>query len=150
VAARVVSVNISERTGTRKRPVSEVQVLVGFGVEGDAHGGDWHRQVSLLAHESIDKARKTGITLSPGDFAENITTSGIHLWSLPIGTRLRVGAEVELEITQIGKECHQKCAIYYQAGDCIMPREGIFARVLEEGAIADGDPICFVDMDSVG
>jgi MOSC domain-containing protein YiiM len=141
VAARVVSVNISERTGTRKRPVSEVQVLVGFGVEGDAHGGDWHRQVSLLAHESIDKARKTGITLSPGDFAENITTSGIHLWSLPIGTRLRVGAEVELEITQIGKECHLGCEIRNLVGDCVMPREGIFTRVVRAGVVRPDDAV---------
>lgn len=141
MAARVVSVNISERTGTRKRPVSEVQVLVGFGVEGDAHGGDWHRQVSLLAHESIDKARKTGITLSPGDFAENITTSGIHLWSLPIGTRLRVGAEVELEITQIGKECHLGCEIRNLVGDCVMPREGIFTRVVRAGVVRPDDAV---------
>jgi len=111
------------------------------GIDGDAHAGSWHRQVSLLAAESIDASRKSGLDVDFGDFAENIATTGVDWKSLPIGTQVRIGDEVLLEITQIGKECIRKCAIFYQAGDCIMPREGIFARVLEGGTIRCGDPI---------
>ncbi len=110
------------------------------GIEGDAHAGPWHRQVSLLAQESIDKMVAEGLNVGPGDFAENITTSGIEVAALPIGTVLDLG-EALVEVTQIGKECHARCAIYYQAGDCVMPREGIFVRVLRGGRVAPGDPV---------
>ena len=116
-----------------------------YGLKDDAHAGDWHRQVSLLAMESIDKIRAKGLDVEPGDFAENITTLGIDLVHLPIGTRLNVGDEVLMEVTQIGKECHTKCAIYHQVGDCVMPREGIFAKVLKGGTVKKGDPITVVD-----
>lgn len=116
-------------------PVASVTLLPDHGIEGDGHAGDWHRQISLLALESIEKMQRLGLTVTAGDFAENITTSGIDLPSLPIGTKLQVG-ETLLEVTQIGKECHTRCAIYYQAGDCVMPKEGIFAKVLTGGVIA--------------
>ena len=135
----VVSLNISERKGTKKRPVKEVMVTQ-TGIEGDAHSGDWHRQVSLLADESVDKMRKVHKDISPGDFAENITTCGINLIELPMGQRLTVG-EAELEVSQIGKVCHSRCAIYEQAGDCVMPREGIFVKVLKGGSLKVGDPV---------
>ena len=138
MSACVIAVCTSENKGERKRPVSDVNVTVGQGIDGDAHAGDWHRQVSLLAMESIQKMQNLGLSVNPGDFAENITTSGIDLPSLPIGTRLKVG-ETVLEVTQIGKECHTRCAIYYQAGDCVMPKEGIFTRVLQGGRIVSGD-----------
>ena len=137
---QVVAVCISENKGERKTPVQAVELRENHGIVGDAHAGDWHRQVSLLASESIDKMRKLGLDVDSGDFAENITTSGIELVSLPIGTRLRVG-ETLLEVTQIGKECHTRCAIFYQAGDCVMPKEGIFARVITGGVIRPGDGV---------
>ena len=137
---QVVAVCISENKGERKRPVDEVRVRENHGIVGDAHAGDWHRQVSLLARESIAKMQALGLSVDAGDFAENITTSGIELVALPVGSRLRVG-EALLEVTQIGKECHTRCAIYYQAGDCVMPKEGIFAQVLEGGEIKVGDEI---------
>jgi MOSC domain-containing protein YiiM len=120
-------------------------VLVEHGLADDAHAGAWHRQVSLLAVESIDKMRLMGLDVGPGDFAENLTTRGLDLVSMPVGTRLKVGAETLLEITQIGKECHERCAIYYQAGDCVMPKEGVFARVLKGGQVEVGDEIRIVD-----
>jgi MOSC domain-containing protein YiiM len=138
--AEVVAVCISEKKGERKKPVEAVELRENHGIVGDAHAGDWHRQVSLLAKESIDKMRAMGLDVTNGDFAENITTSGINLPSLPVGSRLQVG-ETLLEVTQIGKECHTRCAIYYQAGDCVMPKEGIFARVLKPGAIKPGDAV---------
>jgi MOSC domain-containing protein YiiM len=134
----VVAVCTSLNKGERKKPVSQVTVIIDRGIEGDAHAGDWHRQVSLLAMESIEKMQKLGLSVKTGDFAENITTKGIDLPSLPIGTRMKVG-ETLLEVTQIGKECHTRCAIYHQAGDCVMPKEGIFARVLQGGRIRPGD-----------
>lgn len=137
---QVVAVCISENKGERKTPVQAVELRENHGIVGDAHAGDWHRQVSLLASESIAKMRSLGLDVDSGDFAENITTSGIELVSLPIGTRLRVG-ETELEVTQIGKECHTRCAIYYQAGDCVMPKEGIFARVITGGVVRPGDRV---------
>ena len=137
---KVVAVCISENKGERKTPVQAVELRENHGIVGDAHAGDWHRQVSLLASESIAKMRSLGLDVDSGDFAENITTSGIELVTLPIGTRLRVG-ETELEVTQIGKECHTRCAIYYQAGDCVMPKEGIFARVITGGMIRPGDEV---------
>jgi MOSC domain-containing protein YiiM len=111
------------------------------GFEGDAHAGDWHRQVSLLAQESIDEMVAKGLDVGPGDFAENITTTGIGLMTLPVGSVLRIGEEVVLEVSQIGKVCHTKCAIFYQAGDCVMPREGIFAVVRTPGEVAVGDTV---------
>ncbi|MDZ4167127.1 MAG: MOSC domain-containing protein [Coriobacteriia bacterium] len=138
--ATVVSINLSEKKTVRKTPGSEGVLVVGSGFDGDAHAGDWHRQVSLLAEESIAKMQAKGLDVDAGDFAENITTRGIDLVSLPVGTRFRVG-DTLLEVTQIGKECHTKCAIYYQAGDCVMPKEGIFAIVIEGGPVGVGDEI---------
>lgn len=138
--AKVEAVCISINKGERKTPVESVELRENHGIVGDAHAGEWHRQVSLLAAESIDKMRALGLDVTAGDFAENITTSGIELVSLPIGTRLQVG-ETLLEVTQIGKECHTRCAIYYQAGDCVMPKEGIFARVITGGTIRPGDRV---------
>jgi MOSC domain-containing protein YiiM len=143
----VIAVCQSEKKGTKKTPVAEVTIKEDYGVVGDAHADcTTHRQVSLLAIESIDKMRSKGFDfLQPGDFAENITTKGINLASLPIGTRLSVGKEVILEMTQIGKECHAACAIRQQVGDCIMPREGIFARVIRGGRAKAGDNIKVAD-----
>jgi MOSC domain-containing protein YiiM len=138
--AEVVAICCSEEKGEQKTPVTSAVIREDFGIVGDAHAGNWHRQVSLLAQESIDKMRKKGLTLKDGDFAENIVTRGIDLLTLPVGTGLALG-EVRLEITQIGKECHQRCAIYEQAGDCVMPREGVFARVVTGGVLRAGDPI---------
>jgi MOSC domain-containing protein YiiM len=137
----IVAVCISAAKGERKTDVGSGVLVENFGLQGDGHGGDWHRQVSLLAIESIGKMRAAGLEVGPGDFAENLTTRGIDLCALPVGTRLRVGAEALIEITQIGKVCHERCAIYYQAGDCVMPREGIFAVVLRGGPVARGDCI---------
>lgn len=136
---QIIAVCTSANKGERKTDVGAGRLLKGFGLEGDAHGGDWHRQVSLLATESIAKMQAAGLSVGPGDFAENLTTRGIDLCHLPIGTRLRVGAGALLEISQIGKICHERCAIFYQAGDCVMPREGIFAVVLEGGPVQSGD-----------
>ena len=139
--AQVVSVNISEKKGTVKKAVPEIRLRLRHGIEGDAHAGDWHRQISLLAKESIDSMRATcPVPLGSGMFAENINTRGIDLKSLPVGTRLRMG-ETELEVTQIGKECHSDCAIKRAAGKCVMPTEGIFAVVVKEGIVQAGDEI---------
>ena len=141
ITGRVLAVNISREKGTKKRNVRRCELLTGFGLKGDAHGGQWHRQVSLLAKESIDKMRQRGLKAAYGDFAENITTEGIDLMSLPIGTTWRIGREAILRMTQKGKECHDRCAVFYQMGDCVMPREGVFAEVLHPGHIAAGDSI---------
>lgn len=138
--AEVVAVCISDNKGERKKPVAQVELRVDHGIVGDAHAANWHRQVSLLAQESIDKMRALGLDVTTGDFAENITTSGIDLVSLPIGSRLVIG-ETLLEVTQIGKVCHTRCAIFFQAGDCVMPKEGIFAKVIKPGIIKPGDQI---------
>lgn len=138
--ASVVAVCISERKGTQKHEVPEIQLKIDHGIAGDAHGGNWHRQVSLLAQESVEKMKAVFPDIPVGAFAENILTEGLTLYTLPVGTRLRVG-EVLLEVTQIGKECHAHCAIRQQVGDCVMPREGIFTIVLEEGTIRAGDTI---------
>jgi len=138
---KIVAVCSSEKKGMRKKNIGEGQLLPDFGLKGDAHGGPWHRQVSLLALESIEKMRKMGLDVNPGDFAENITTEGVVLTELPLGTKIRIGPEALGEVTQIGKECHTRCAIYYQAGDCVMPREGIFIRVLEGGSVKVGDEV---------
>lgn len=139
--AEVLAVCISEVRGISKHPVDSIHLIPGHGIEGDAHAGNWHRQVSLLAQESVDKLQsKITLQLKPGDFAENVLTRGIDLKSLPVGTRLRLGTALG-EVTQIGKECHNDCAIRQQVGDCCMPREGIFLRVLEEGYLRPGDEI---------
>ena len=142
---KIVSLAISPKKGTRKTQIGRAVIRLNHGLEGDAHAGPWHRQVSLLATESIGKARKQGLDVTFGDFAENIATEGIDLVNLAIGTRLKMGSSVVLEISQIGKECHNKCAIYYKAGDCIMPREGVFARVIEGGEIRCEDLIEILD-----
>ena len=138
--AEVIAVCISEKKGTVKHTVPHIDVKRHHGIVGDAHAGDWHRQISMLADESVDTMRAMGLTLAPGAFAENILTRGIELKSLPIGTRLRVG-EALLEVTQIGKECHSDCEIKKATGKCVMPTEGIFAVVVEEGRIQSGDKI---------
>jgi len=138
---RVLAVNISEDKGTKKTNIHSCALLKDFGLKGDAHAGPWHRQVSLLANESIEKMRAMGLSVGYGDFAENVTTEGVDLVHLPIGTEIRIGNFVILRVTQIGKECHERCAIYYQAGDCVMPKEGIFAEVVTEGEVKAGDEI---------
>jgi MOSC domain-containing protein YiiM len=144
--ATVVSVNLSPRKTMRKTAGTRGTLVLDRGFENDAHAGDWHRQVSLLALESIEKMRAAGLDVGPGDFAENITTSGIDLLALPVGSVISIGDGVVLEISQIGKVCHTKCAIYYQAGDCVMPREGLFAVVREAGDVAVGDVIEVVSL----
>ncbi len=140
--ARIVAVCTSQKKGTKKKEVEEALLQVNFGIVGDAHAdGGTHRQVSLLATESIDKMRKLGLEVKPGDFAENLTTEDIELVSLPIGSRMAIGDQIILEITQIGKECHNQCAIYQQVGKCVMPEEGVFARVIKGGAVSAGDTI---------
>ena len=139
--ASVISVNISERKGERKHPVPEIRLKLRHGIVGDAHAGDWHRQISLLAEESVDTMRSASpVPLDSGVFAENINTRGIDLKSLPVGARLRIG-QTEVEVTQIGKECHNDCAIKKAVGKCVMPTEGIFAVVVKEGAVRAGDEI---------
>ena len=139
--AKVTAVNISEKKGVIKHPIDKGFFKVNHGLEGHAHAGNWHRQVSFLGEESIDKMRATGVEgLCSGKFAENLTTEGIILYELPVGTKLKI-AEVVLEVTQIGKECHGGCEIRKLVGDCVMPREGIFGKVLEEGYIKAGDEI---------
>ena len=138
---KIVAISISKKKGTRKGQVEEASLIKGHGIEGDAHAGPWHRQVSFLASESIEMARQEGLDVTFGDFAENIATKGIDWKKMPVGTIVQLGDSAVVEITQIGKECHNKCAIYYKAGDCIMPREGIFARVLKGGKIRCDDII---------
>ena len=135
------SVNRSDTKGTKKTPVPEAHLRRDLGLEGDAHAGPWHRMVSLLAMESIETMQAMGLQVGPGDFAENLTTEGIVLVTLPIGTVLRIGGSAAVRVTQIGKECHDRCAIYEEAGDCVMPKEGIFAEVVEEGVVRTGDTI---------
>ena len=138
---RVLAVNISEKKGTKKTNIQSCLIVKESGLKGDAHAGPWHRQVSLLANESIQKMKDKGLNVGYGDFAENITTEGVDLVHLPIGTEIHIGERVLLKVTQIGKECHTRCTIYYQAGDCVMPKEGIFAEVISEGEIKVGDEI---------
>ncbi len=138
---KVLAVNISESKGTKKNNIQSCALVKDFGLKGDAHAGPWHRQVSLLANESIDKMKAKGLRVGYGDFAENITTEGVDLVHLPIGTDIRIGNSVLLRVSQIGKVCHDRCAIYYQAGDCVMPKEGIFAEVINEGEVKVGDEI---------
>lgn len=138
--AEIISINISGAKGERKHPVGRAELRVEHGIEGDGHAGKWHRQVSLLAQESIEKMKEKGLAVGPGDFAENVTTHGVELPALPVGTQIKLG-EALVEVTQIGKECHNRCKIFYQAGDCVMPREGIFVRVIRGAVVAEGDTI---------
>lgn len=148
-SAHIVSINASAHKGTRKTPVADGYdtVIKQFGLASDAHAGHWHRQVSFLAAESINTARARGLDVCEGDFGENFTTQGINLLSLPLGTQLKLGSEVLVEISQIGKVCHTRCAIYYLAGDCIFPHEGIFGVVLQGGEVHIGDDIQVVKLD---
>lgn len=140
--ARIVAVCKSEEKGTRKEAVAEGLFKEGYGMIGDAHAdSSTHRQVSLLAVESIDKMRELGFDVGPGDLAENLTTEGLEVASLPVGTQISIGKDILLEVTQIGKECHSGCAIFRQTGKCIMPKEGVFARVLRGGSVCVGDQI---------
>jgi MOSC domain-containing protein YiiM len=142
---RIRAISVSERKGTQKVNVPEAKLLADFGIVGDAHAGNWHRQVSLLAVESIDKMAEKGVRVSPGDFAENITTEGLSLNELSVGSKLKLGKSVKLEVTQFGKKCHDRCEIFERLGDCIMPREGVFAKVIKAGSINVGDVIEVVD-----
>jgi len=142
VIGKIISINISDKKGVRKKPVKEAILKTDFGMEGDAHASSkWHRQVSLLALESIKKMQDKGLKVNPGDFAENITTEGIDLLKLPVGTKMIIGNNIEVEVSQIGKVCHTRCEIYNQAGDCVMPKEGIFVKVLKGGKVKQGDEI---------
>ncbi len=140
-AGRIHAVSVSDRKGEVKHNVDQARLVVDHGLEGDAHAEGGIRQVSLLARESIDKMVAAGAKVAPGDFAENLTVEGLDVMHLPVGTRLRAGEAVELEVTQIGKTCHKGCAIRELVGDCVMPKEGIFARVLKEGVVKPGDVI---------
>ena len=141
IRGRIKAISVSKKKGTQKINVPEAELRADFGIIGDAHSGNWHRQISLLAVESIDKMVAKGAKVSPGDFAENITTEGLNLHELPVGSKLKLGQSVELEITQFGKKCHSRCEIFEQVGDCIMPREGVFAKVTRAGAISVGGVI---------
>jgi len=145
IKGTIKAISVSTEKGTQKTNVPEAELKADFGLVGDAHAGQWHRQVSLLALESIEKMIAKGATVSPGNFAENITTEGIDLSLLSVGSRLRLGGSVELEITQFGKACHDRCEIFRQVGDCIMPREGIFAKVTVAGRISVGDVVEVLD-----
>lgn len=142
IAGKVLAVCISEKKGTKKKNVELAKFVEDFGIIGDGHAGNTHRQVSLLGLESINKMREKGLKVGFGDFAENITTEGIDLLNTAKGATLKLGEDVILEVTQIGKECHSRCAIYYQVGDCVMPKEGVFARVVQGGIVKTGDNIC--------
>jgi MOSC domain-containing protein YiiM len=145
MVTKIVAVSTSRKKGEKKTNVAQARLIRDHGMDQDAHAGDWHRQVSLLDMQSISRIQEKGMDVEPGNFAENITTQGLRLWELPIGTRMQLGREVVLEVTQIGKECHNRCAIFHQVGDCVMPTEGIFARVLQEGMIRPGDEITILD-----
>ncbi|AOT71760.1 MOSC domain-containing protein [Geosporobacter ferrireducens] len=145
MTGKVIAINISEKKGVPKRTIEEGVFEVDHGLVGDAHAGNWHRQVSLLGNESIEKMKAIGIEgLCTGKFAENLTTEGIELWKLPVGTKLEIGETLQ-EVTQIGKECHTKCAIFHQVGNCVMPTEGIFTKVLKPGKIKKNDLIKVIE-----
>lgn len=144
-SGRIRAISISTQKGTPKVNVPAAELQVDHGIVGDAHAGNWHRQISLLALESIEMVRRQGVALEPGDFAENLTVENLDLAVLPVGSRLRVGESVELEVTQRGKRCHGRCAIFERLGDCVMPRDGVFARVMHAGHIQVGDIIEVVD-----
>lgn len=143
--AKVIAVSVSDKKGMKKRNVDCAELKEEFGIVDDAHAGSGHRQISLLAEESIQKMVEKGLDVTPGDFAENITTKGFDLMGLKIGDKIKIGDDVLLEISQIGKVCHTRCNIYYQAGDCVMPKEGIFARVLKGGAVRSCDAVCIAN-----
>ena len=147
--SRIESIAISPRKGTKKVPIREGCLLKNYGLKGDAHAGAWHRQVSFLAEEAIERMRERGLKVGFGDFAENIATSGIDWPALPVGTLVRLGETAVVEITQIGKKCHTRCAIYQAAGDCVMPKEGAFGRVLIGGNIRRGDLVLILSGSSV-
>lgn len=142
---KIVAVSISQNKGEKKANISQAELIPSHGLDSDAHAGDWHRQVSLLDMESIARIREKGLDVDPGNFAENITTQGIRLWELAVGTQMQLGPKALVEVTQIGKECHNRCAIFHQVGDCVMPREGIFCKVITGGTIRPGDKIKIKD-----
>jgi len=148
IKGRIKAISVSKEKGTQKTNVPTAELQADYGIIGDAHSGNWHRQVSLLGLESIDKMIAKGAEVAPGNFAENITTEGVDLCALEVGSILKLGADVELEITQFGKKCHSGCEIFEQIGDCIMPREGIFARVVKAGSINVGDLIEVITNDN--
>ncbi len=141
MTGELIAININKETGQKKMNTEAGELIKGHGLKGDAHAGDWHRQVSLLALESVQKMQELGLDVQPGDFAENLTIKGIDLVKLPIGTDIYIDETIHLKVTQIGKECHDRCQIYYQAGDCVMPREGIFAEVISGGEVKVGDTV---------
>lgn len=138
---RLLEICVSRKRGTPKEPVGKAELKEGWGILGDAHAGSWHRQVSLLAYEKIQAFREKGAEVDDGAFGENLIVEGIDLRSCPVGTRFRIGTEAVLELSQLGKECHSHCSIYQTMGDCIMPREGVFAEVIRGGCIQNGDPV---------
>lgn len=147
--AKIIAISISKEKGKKKHNIPEARLIEDFGMEGDAHAGKWHRQISLLGIQSIDLMRAKGADVKPGDFAENITVEGLVLYELPVGTQLALGNDVILEVTQIGKECHSGCEIQKLVGSCIMPTQGIFAKVIKGGMITVGDEVAVLasDMD---
>lgn len=141
-AGKIMAISVSKRRGIPKTNVSSAKIIENYGIEGDAHAGNWHRQVSLLPVESLNKMRNAGLPkLRPGAVAENLTIEGIEWNEFPVGSKIKIGKFVLLEVTQIGKECHDKCSIFLKIGDCVLPREGIFARVIKGGKINTGDII---------
>ena len=142
---KIASIAISRKKGTTKKSIETAELIENHGIKDDAHAGDWHRQLSFLASESIENASSAAFKLNFGDFAENIATTGIDWKNQPIGQVFKLGEKALVEITQIGKECHKKCAIYYRTGDCIMPKEGVFAKILKGGTIKVGDNIARVN-----
>lgn len=141
---KIIAISISEKKGQKKHNIESANLIVDHGMEGDAHAGNWRRQISLLGIKSIEYMREKGADVKPGDFAENITVEGIVLYDLPVGTKLQLGPEVLLEVTQIGKECHHGCEIMKQVGSCIMPTQGIFGKVLKNGTINVGDDVSII------
>ena len=147
-SGRIVAVSTSRTKGVKKKNILRGKLIKEYGLENDAHAGKWHRQLSLLAIENIREMQQKGLDVDSGDFAENITTEGLALWKLPVGTKLSLGDNVLVEVTQIGKTCHSRCAIYHQVGDCVMPKKGIFARVLKGGIVQPGDVIQVLGADT--
>jgi MOSC domain-containing protein YiiM len=145
MVGKVLSVNISEKKGEKKTNIIACRLVKDWGMADDAHAGNWHRQVSLLSKKSIEKIRQMGLPVDYGDFAENLSIEGIDLHLLPVGTTMTIGGSAVVRITQIGKECHTRCNIFYQVGDCVMPREGVFAEVLTEGEVRVGDDVKVVE-----
>ncbi|MEE4362811.1 MAG: MOSC domain-containing protein [Desulfotignum sp.] len=141
---KIVSIAMSKKKGTTKQCIDQAELVENHGIKGDAHAGSWHRQISFLAAESIDAVSTETFVLQFGDFAENIATTGIDWKTQKIGQQVRLGKKALVEITQIGKECHKKCAIFYRTGDCIMPKEGVFAKILTSGTIRVGDAVTLV------